>query len=178
MIPILYASLGSLVLGAGVAGWFGYDYGSTKGYRTGYEEGVRSQQHISDKEIKQLIADNRAASEIALRKANERNAERLAREREKNDIAEAEYIAEKNRLDSSLADLRERVRRSAARNPVRPADNRGRVPEATTASENVDGAFADWLVSEGGGGRVLRLAAAGEQLNAQLALCRATRPSE
>jgi len=178
-VPTLYVALISAAISAGAAGWFGYDYGQLTGYGDGFEKGVRSQQGISDKETARLLAQNRAESEITLRLANEKAREREQIDQQKLDAAELKYVEATKNMSADIDALRERVRiatKAAARNPIRVPDGNSRMPEAAAQVDSVDGTFAEWLVSETGGGSILRLAKTGDELNEQFILCRASGP--
>jgi hypothetical protein len=162
---------------SGAAYSTGVKVGIAEGDKAGYLRGVEDNNKLRDKEIETLIAQTREAEEIARRKRNE---EILAIEREQDERAQANrkaYIEKVQEISAIAANLSERLRRaeSKARNQVRGANGGNAVPEATgAAGGSIDLAtYTEWLLSEGGGKRVIRMAERAEEVNYKLELCRA-----
>jgi len=109
-----YVAIGTAgaILAAGV--WGGYQLGAAR-YIVGFQEGVRSQQKISDAELARLLADSRAEVATAVQEATQAilDKEKARHESE----AQQRALAEKEAASvaTTLASLRGRLRNATAR---------------------------------------------------------------
>ena len=148
----------------------GYRVGYADGDRVGFRRGIEQAQKTHDASMRILLAESRAQAEQARRVASEAVEQEKrryeaeiasARETAAGDLAAA--VAHRDRL---LA----RLRAAGARDPVRPADDRGGLPRATDpagpGAPPAAGAFPGPDRAE-----LVRIAFDADALSAQYAIC-------
>lgn len=149
----------------------GFNAGKIQGNEEGYKRGVADTQKLNDQETLRVMAEYRAEAEQVKREAAEDAKRQEERDRARIEFARTAYTTAMRRLDADFKLLRERVRRAEARSALRLPGDPSRLPEATAIAIGSAPSFTDWLVSEGGGGRILRVAEAGETVNGGLDVC-------
>ena len=162
---------------SGAAYGKGFEIGKAEGDKIGYARGIEDTNTLRDKEIVAFIAQTREAEEIQRREAIERVIEIQREDQAHVEANRKQYVEKVRDINNRAVALTERMRRAeaTARNAVRGPNGGNSMPEATgLADRSFDGAtYTEWLFSERGGGRVIRMARQSEELNELLELCRA-----
>lgn len=143
----------------------GYDSGHRAGDKAGYERGVRDAQKLHDAAMLTLLAESRAEAEKTLREAHGLAEEEKRRGEAAIASARLEYAGVAAHRDRILV----RLRAVPARDPVRPADDRGGLPPAGAAGDG--SAVPAGALPEQARVDLADLAADADWANGQFAVC-------
>lgn len=143
----------------------GYDAGHRAGSESGYKRGVADAQKLHDAAMLTLLAESRAEAAKSLREVHVLAEEEKRRGEAAIVSARLEYAGVAAHRDRLVA----RLRAAPARDPVRPADDRGGVPPAGAAGDGA--AVPAGALPEQARVDLADLAADADWANGQFAVC-------
>lgn len=157
MTPYLIAGTAAVSLAAGV--WLGYQTGAGQ-YKVGFAEGVRSQQKLSDAEMRRVLAEARETAAKAREDGARQALEQERADRDRVQRAAEESVRDAQELATAVSALRRRLR--LAESTSAAAGGGSGLPAPAGPAVVPEPADTQWLLPEAGRDAIARLAEGAE----------------